>query len=110
MQVFVNTVDGRATAVAVLLQVLQYSAAQQQGSLRSAVGRLHGCAHFSRVMYYPAAALNRADYCNFLYQRKIVLHPRAKAIAGRWLKRFEYDDFFTKLTRPFDTEGSRLRK
>eukprot|EP00965_Chrysotila_dentata_P033598 1118748-Pleurochrysis_carterae.AAC.1 len=35
MQVFLNTVDGPTTAIVVLLQVLQYTAQRQQGSLRS---------------------------------------------------------------------------
>eukprot|EP00965_Chrysotila_dentata_P110973 3667763-Pleurochrysis_carterae.AAC.1 len=54
MQVFLNSVDGRATAVACLLQVLQvYCAA----AARQFCCRLHGCAHFNRAKYYIAAAI-----------------------------------------------------
>eukprot|EP00965_Chrysotila_dentata_P022377 740708-Pleurochrysis_carterae.AAC.1 len=67
MQVCLNTLDGRATAVVCLLQVLQRTAQRQQGSLRSTA----------------------RSYASV----KLRFHPRAKSKAGRWLKRFKSDDF-----------------
>eukprot|EP00965_Chrysotila_dentata_P239054 6202869-Pleurochrysis_carterae.AAC.3 len=58
MQVLLNTVDGRATAVVILLQVFTcYRYSILRTASKATCGRLHGCAHFSRVMYYPAAAI-----------------------------------------------------